>query len=68
MAWLIYSDRDNLFWHNGTDPQNEGFPGWGHHSTASRYERPDDGYLPGDKSRWVREDSPEVTNWEDPDA
>ena len=71
VRWLIYNNGEGLFWHDQDDPRCEGFGGWGHPGTASRYtdeQRLEAAYIPGTGSEWIETDSPEVLAWEDPDA
>jgi hypothetical protein len=78
--WVIMS-KEGLFWHNGTDPENDGFSGWGGRGTASlyddveRWDKCDDrtqktvlGMLAHDQPEWVSIFEKRYTEWEDPDS
>lgn len=68
--YLIHDKTENLFWHNGDDPENDGFRGWGSPETASRYTPQETDRvetLPGRNSVWVCSFSATVTDWVDPE-
>lgn len=73
---LIYDSSEGLFWHNGSDPRNEGMLGWGSPDCASRYSIYEIATTPelvsvpecmGPHIRWTSENDEAVLNWKDPE-